>query len=45
MEYVIPEVEVMGAGSDLVEAFAGPHSDWGATYLSFGAVCGSLEEE
>jgi hypothetical protein len=45
MDYVTPEVEVMGAGSELVQAFVGPHNDFGATFLSLGAVCGSLEEE
>ena len=45
MEYLIPEVEVIGAGSDLVQAFAGPFNDLGAHSLSLGAVCSSLEEE
>ena len=45
MEYTTPEVEVIGIGSELVQAFLGPHNDLGATYLSLGAICGSLEEE
>lgn len=45
MEYEVPEVEVMGPGSELVQAFAGPFNDWGANTLSLGAVCSSLEEE
>jgi len=45
MEYAIPEVEVIGAGSELVQAFAGPLNDFGAQYLSLGAVCSSLEED
>ena len=45
MEYAIPEVEVIGAGSELVQAFAGPHNDLGAHVLSLGAMCSRLEEE
>jgi hypothetical protein len=45
MEYVTPEVEVMGAGSELVQAFLGPHSDFGANALSLGAMCNNLEED
>jgi hypothetical protein len=36
MEYVMPEVEVMGTGSELVQSFYGPLSDFGATTLSLG---------
>jgi hypothetical protein len=35
----------MGSGSELVQAFVGPHNDFGATYLSFGAVSSSLAED
>jgi len=36
MEYVVPQVEVMGTGSELVQAMAGPATDWGAFALSLG---------
>jgi len=45
MEYTIPEVEVIGVGSELVQAFAGPHNDYGAQYLSLAATCASFEGE
>ena len=45
MEYSSPDVEVMGTGSDLVQAFAGPNNDGGAHTLSFMAVYTSLDEE
>jgi len=45
MEYTTPEVEVVGTGSELVQAFAGPFSDLGAYVLSLGFVRSSLEEE
>ena len=44
MEYTTPEVEVVGTGSELVQAFFGPHTDLGAHALSLGAMCSSLEE-
>jgi hypothetical protein len=44
MEYVTPEVEVMGTGSELVQAFFGPDNDFGASVLSLGFP-GPLEEE
>jgi hypothetical protein len=45
MEYTAPNVEVIGAGSELVQAFFGPHTDFGAFALSLGAMCSRLEEE
>jgi hypothetical protein len=45
MEYVSPEVDLMGTGSELIEAFFGPLNDWGAYTLSLGASCGILPDE
>jgi hypothetical protein len=45
MQYATPEVKVVGAATDLVQSFAGPLTDWGATALSLGAVLDELEEE
>jgi hypothetical protein len=36
MKYVIPELEVVGAGCELVQAMYGPYNDFGATFLSLG---------
>lgn len=45
MEYATPEVEVLGAGSQLVQAFYGPNTDYGAHSLSFHQISGSNLEE
>jgi hypothetical protein len=45
MEYVTPEVDVIGVGSELVQAHAGPHTDFGAFALSLLAVSSSFEEQ
>ena len=45
MEYTTPEVEVVGTGSELVQAFFGPFTDGGFHSLSLGAICGRLDEE
>jgi hypothetical protein len=44
MEYVTPEVEVMGTGSELVQSFFGPSNDFGAMTLSLGFP-GPVEED
>jgi hypothetical protein len=44
MGYDAPEIEVMGTGSELVQAFVGPHSDFGAYALSLGATMNIVEE-
>jgi hypothetical protein len=46
LEYTTPELEVVGPGSELVQAFVGPHNDGGFHSLSMmAALCSSLEEE
>ena len=45
MEYVVPEIEVMGSGSELVQAFVGPHNDFGAFSLSLGFTSTNVEQE
>jgi hypothetical protein len=45
MEYTTPEVNVVGTGSELVQAFVGPLTDGGAHALSQMAVNSCLEEE
>jgi len=46
LEYTTPELEVVGTGSELVQAFAGPHNDGGVHTLSMmAALCSNLEEE
>lgn len=46
LEYTTPEVEIVGSGSELVQAFFGPHNDGGFHSLSMmAALCSSLEEE
>lgn len=38
MKYVIPAIEVVGTGTELVQSFAGPYSDFGYQALSYGLV-------
>jgi hypothetical protein len=45
MEYTTPEIEVVGTGSDLIQAFFGPYTDGGLHSLSLGAVSPQLDEE
>jgi hypothetical protein len=45
MKYETPAIEVVGAGSELVQAFAGPHNDFGATFLSLGASNCRFDQE
>ncbi len=39
MEYTEPTIEVAGAASELVQAYAGPRNDGGAYEFSFGFIC------
>jgi hypothetical protein len=45
MEYLRPEVDVMGSASEMVRAFFGPDTDVGATSLSLGAPADGPGEE
>jgi hypothetical protein len=45
MEYETPAVEIVGAGSELVQAFVGPRTDGGATALSHLDVGSGLDED
>lgn len=45
MNYAAPEVEVIGTGSELVQAFVGPFTDFGAYSLSLGFPASSLNED
>ena len=43
--YEMPEMDVIGSASELVQAYAGPYYDGGGYIFSLGLVCGPLEEE
>jgi hypothetical protein len=45
MEYITPEVEMIGIGSDLIQAFFGPHTDGGSSVQSLMSMSAALEED
>jgi hypothetical protein len=45
MKYETPAIKVVGEGSELVQAFVGPHTDLGAHALSLGASNSRFDEE
>jgi hypothetical protein len=42
MEYETPTVEVVGPASELIQAYAGPHTDGGGYEFSQGFACSAL---
>jgi hypothetical protein len=45
MKYETPAIEVVGDGSELIQAFLGPHTDFGANALSLGASNSRFDQE
>jgi hypothetical protein len=43
--YETPELEMVGPASELIQAFLGPHNDFGANSLSLGAISPEFEED